>query len=1507
MSYRMSTTCIAMLVFAGSFLAAGCGGSDSPTSPPTTQPPAPTPTPTPPTVSSIEVSPNTVTLVVGRTQGFVATAKASDGSVIGGVNFTWSSSNTAVVTINSGGVAKAESVGTATIRATGNGVTSAPATIKVNVPPVSRVTVSPSSAQEMMVGEMTTFTATARTAGGTVRDDVSISWSSSDTTVVTISSAGVATAVAVGTATIRASAEGINSSPVSVMVSETPPPVPVIASVELSPSSMTLGIGGTFQFMAMALTSDGMAVEDVTFTWASDDTEIATVDSLGLVTAVAAGTAMITASANGITSMAAPVTVEEMAPEVASVMIVDAMPVMLEVGDTHQLMAVAQTSEGTMIGGVAFSWSSDDNEVATVDSTGLVAAVGAGMANVIAVVKEVTSDPVNVTVAEPPPVVDRITVEPTTASIEEGETQQFSATAYESDNTEISGKRFTWKSSDTGKATINSTGLATGKDAGTTTITATVDGVSGMATLTVSEPPPPVVVATVTVSPSQASIEEGETQQFSATAYESDNTEISGKRFTWKSSDTGKATINSTGLATGKDAGTTTITATVDGVSGMATLTVSEPPPPPVVVATVTVSPSQASIEEGETQQFSATAYESDNTEISGKRFTWKSSDTGKATINSTGLATGKDAGTTTITATVDGVSGMATLTVSEPPPPPVVVATVTVSPSQASIEEGETQQFSATAYESDNTEISGKRFTWKSSDTGKATINSTGLATGKDAGTTTITATVDGVSGMATLTVSEPPPPPVVVATVTVSPSQASIEEGETQQFSATAYESDNTEISGKRFTWKSSDTGKATINSTGLATGKDAGTTTITATVDGVSGMATLTVSEPPPPPVVVATVTVSPSQASIEEGETQQFSATAYESDNTEISGKRFTWKSSDTGKATINSTGLATGKDAGTTTITATVDGVSGMATLTVSEPPPPPVVVATVTVSPSQASIEEGETQQFSATAYESDNTEISGKRFTWKSSDTGKATINSTGLATGKDAGTTTITATVDGVSGMATLTVSEPPPPPVVVATVTVSPSQASIEEGETQQFSATAYESDNTEISGKRFTWKSSDTGKATINSTGLATGKDAGTTTITATVDGVSGMATLTVSEPPPPPVVVATVTVSPSQASIEEGETQQFSATAYESDNTEISGKRFTWKSSDTGKATINSTGLATGKDAGTTTITATVDGVSGMATLTVSEPPPPPVVVATVTVSPSQASIEEGETQQFSATAYESDNTEISGKRFTWKSSDTGKATINSTGLATGKDAGTTTITATVDGVSGMATLTVSEPPPPPVVVATVTVSPSQASIEEGETQQFSATAYESDNTEISGKRFTWKSSDTGKATINSTGLATGKDAGTTTITATVDGVSGMATLTVSEPPPMLRSRTGTISGRNNYRSGGSVTLSETSDGKLKLSITGLSTPGGAPDVFVALYTSSDINWPNGGSLPDSARGFGEVSRQSGNKSWTFTPAGGEDIDSWSHLILHCRLINREVGSASLSN
>ena len=701
MSFRSIATGLITIAVSSAFLYVGCGGGDSsPTRPaqPTTPTPTPTPTPPPaPTVSRIEVSPNMVSLEVGRTQQLVATAKASDGAVVSGVNYTWSSSNTAVATISAGGLATAVSVGTATIRATGNGIVSEPSTINVTEPPppepvVAGVTVSPPE-ETIEVGGTKQFAAKASTADGMEIPDVEFTWSSSDEMVATVDSDGLATGVGAGEAMITAKAGSISGT-ATLTVAEPPPPEPVVSTVTVSPTAMTIVVGGMFQFTAVATTAEGMVVDDVDFTWMSDDTDVVTVDETGLVTAIGSGTAMITAAGNSVTSMPATVTVEESAPTIATVTIMDAMPVMLEIGDTHQLMAVARTSEGIMIGGVTFEWSSDDNEVATVDSTGLITAVATGMADITAMADEITSDPVSVTVAEPPPDVDRVSVEPMTASIEVGEMQQFTATAYDADNMEIMGKTFTWETNSTTVATIDAMGFATGVGGGSTTITATVDDVSGTARLTVNEPPepdppdppppppppPPPVVDRVAVSPSSPSIEEGETQQFSATAYESDNTEITGKTFTWTSSNIMVATISTSGSATALDAGETMITASVDGKTDTVTLTVTEPPPPPPVVDRVAVSPSSPSIEEGETQQFSATAYEADNTEITGKTFTWTSSNTTVATISTSGLATAQDAGSTTIRATVDGESDTATLTVTAPPPPMLRSRTATIS-----------------------------------------------------------------------------------------------------------------------------------------------------------------------------------------------------------------------------------------------------------------------------------------------------------------------------------------------------------------------------------------------------------------------------------------------------------------------------------------------------------------------------------------------------------------------------------------------------------------------------------------------------------------------------------------------------------------------------------------------------------------------------------------------------------------------------------------------------------
>ena len=841
--------------------------------------------------------------------------------------------------------------------------------------------------------------------------------------------------------------------------------------------------------------------------------------------------------------------------------------------------------------------------------------------------------------------------------------------------------------------------------------------------------------------------------------------------------------------------------------------------------------------------------------------------------------------------------------TPSPPPPPAPTVSVVEVSPSMATVEVGRTQRFVATAKASDGTVISGVDFAWSSSNTAVATINNNGVATAVAAGTVTIRATGNGVASAAvTITVTVAP-----VANVTISPSSAQeLMVGETVTFMATARTAGGAVRGDVSITWASSDTSVVSITSAGVATAVGAGSAMVRATADGItSSPVTINVAEPPPPLPVVANVTVSPSEAMIETDATQQFAAKALTSDGTEIPDAEFTWSSSDEMVAAVDADGLATGVGAGEAMITATADSVSGTATLTVTEPPPPEPVVAIVTVSPPSMMIMVEGMFRFTAVAMTIDSMVVEDVDFTWMSDDTEVATVDETGLVTAVAAGTAMITASADNVTSMpATVIVEESPP--VIDSVEIVDAMPLMLEVGDTHQLIAVARTSDGTMIGGVTLAWSSDDNEVATVDSTGLVSAVGAGMADITAmTEETTSEPVTVTVAELPP---VVDRVTVEPSTASIEEGETRRFTAKAYTSDNEVISGKTFTWTSSRPSVATISSSGLARGRNAGSTTIRASVDGKSDTAMLTVTEPPP---VVARVTVSPSTASIEEGETRRFTARAYASDDQVIPGKNFRWTSSRTSVATISSSGLARGVNAGSTTIRASVDGKSDTAMLTVTEPPP---VVARVTVSPSTASIEEGETRRFTARAYASDDQVIPGKNFRWTSSRTSVATISSSGLARGVNAGSTTIRASVDGKSDTATLTVTAPPPpppppppQLKSRTGTISGRNGYSSGGSVTLSETSDGKLRLSITGLSTPGGAPDVYVALYTSSNINWPNGGSLPSGAKGFGEVSRQSGNKSWTFTPASGKNINSWSHLILHCRLINREVGSASLGN
>src|SRR5439155_714149 len=376
--------------------------------------------------------------------------------------------------------------------------------------------------------------------------------------------------------------------------------------------------------------------------------------------------------------------------------------------------------------------------------------------------------------------------------------------------------------------------------------------------------------------------------------------------------------------------------------------------------------------------------------------------------------------------------------------------------------------------------------------------------------------------------------------------------------------------------------------------------------------------------------------------------------------------------------------------------------------------------------------------------------------------------ISAVGLYTaGQSAGTYQVIATQSGgtLASTAAVTISSVP-----VASVAVSPVAAGLPVGTTTQLTATPEDSSGTALTGRAVTWATSNGAVATVSASGLVTGVAAGSATITATSEGQRGTAAVTVSSVP-----VASVTVSPAAAGVTVGATTQLTATPKDANGTALSGRVVTWATSNAAAGTVSASGLVTGVAAGSATITATSEGQSGTSAITVTNVP-----VASVTVSPATASLTVGATTQLTATPKDSNGTALGGRVVTWGTSNAAIATVSASGLARGVAAGSATITATSEGKSGTAAMTVTNVP-----VATVTVTPAIATLLTGATVQLTATPRDALGNPLSGRVVTWSSDALGVAAVSGSGLVSGLAVGGATITATSEGRSGSAAVTVS--------------------------------------------------------------------------------------------------------------------------
>jgi uncharacterized protein YjdB len=763
-------------------------------------------------------------------------------------------------------------------------------------------------------------------------------------------------------------------------------------------------------------------------------------------------------------------------------------------------------------------------------------------------------------------------------------------------------------------------------------------------------------------------------------------------------------------------------------------------------IESILVEPSTATVSVGASLTLSAEVLDVNGNAIESPHVSWASADASIAEVSPLGVVTGRKVGTVLIAASARGKDAFSRITVN-----PTPVASLRLSPTHRAMLVGQTVQLVAEALDAGGNVLAGRPVTWSTSAASVATVTDAGVVTAVADGAAIITASSEGRSAVASITVAQVP-----VASVVVTPATSNVVVGQSTQLSAQLRDGSGAIITGRAVAWTSTSTTVVTVSSNGLVTAIAPGTATITATSEGRSGSATVNVAARP-----VSAVIVSPGQVTLFANQTVQLSALVTDDRGQVLPGKPVTFTSSSNQVATVSSSGLVTGISAGTATITATSEGATGTALVTITPDP-----VAVVEVAPSTASINVGQSIQLSATPRNIAGNPLLGRTIVWSSGSPSLATVSSSGMVTGVAAGNAIIVATVDGKQGSAVITVRNVP-----VASVSVTPSTSAITAGQTVTLAATTLDASGNTLVGRVIGWSTSDNAIATVSSSGVVTGVSVGTATITASSEGQSGIATVTVGAVP-----VASVTVSPAQANLTVGQVVPLVATAQDASGQVLTGRTVTWSSASPSVATVSATGNVTGVAAGSAVITATIDGVMGSATVNVSQVP-----VATVTVAPATANVVIGQNVTLGATTRDAAGNVLTGRVVTWASGATSVATVSATGVVTGVAPGTVTITATSEGQSGTATITVTSPP-----IDRIVVTPVNPEIDEGDTIQMTATAYDANNNVIPGVTFTWTSSNTNRATVTSTGLVRAINDGNVTIRAAAGGKSGSTTVKIND-------------------------------------------------------------------------------------------------------------------------
>ncbi len=507
------------------------------------------------------------------------------------------------------------------------------------------------------------------------------------------------------------------------------------------------------------------------------------------------------------------------------------------------------------------------------------------------------------------------------------------------------------------------------------------------------------------------------------------------------------------------------------------------------VVERVDLTPPVASVEAGRTLPLAAVARDAAGSALGGRPITWSSSNPQIATVSSSGVVTARAVGEARIAASSGGQSALSTITVTARE-----VASVQITPVAISVRVGRSATLQARALDADGQPLTDRTITWTSANASIATITAQGVVTAVAAGATTVTATSDGRTAQAAVTITPEP-----VATVTVAPTLDTLAVGGARTFAATVRDVDGATLTGRAIAWSVNNVNVATVSSTGDVTALAPGTVTVSAVSEGRVGQATVVVLQR-----FANAVTLTPNSGTLQVGAELTLQAQVTDPAGTLLPDRIVSFSSNAPQVATVTAAGLVTARAPGVARITASSEGKTADAVITVI-----PVAVTQVAVTPLASEVLVGTARQLLAVARSATGTVLTGRTITWTSGAPGIASVSATGAVSGLAPGVAVIAATIDGITGFATVTVR-----PRVVSTVQLAPVNPSIVTNSSVQLQLTVRDQAGSALTDRAVVYTSSNDAIAFVSSTGLVIGLRAGEATITATVEGVSGSTLVTV---------------------------------------------------------------------------------------------------------------------------------------------------------------------------------------------------------------------------------------------------------------------------------------------------------------------------------------------------------------------------------------------------------